>query len=206
MKKTKLQEAVRELREVYYDAIAARIQHTNKSYAEIGASWVAPSKRSSWLGRFGDWVAIASSPPTLAMTPKAEAIMNDDERFIELRLPLRGLPYVALLVAACPRYGFRTYLRRFQGRCGAEGGRQCGGVHHLPNEDHIYEIDQSQDGRRLRWYAATLKGSPKLHRIRKFGAKLVATKRMSVRQVIETFPEPTRRMTTDGEADPCLSV
>ncbi len=37
MKKTKLQEAVRELREVYYDAIAARIQHTNKSYAEIGA-------------------------------------------------------------------------------------------------------------------------------------------------------------------------
>ena len=37
MKKTRLQEAVRELREVYYDAIAARIQHTDKSYAEIGA-------------------------------------------------------------------------------------------------------------------------------------------------------------------------
>ena len=37
MKKTNLQEAVRELREVYHDAIAARIQNTDKSYAEIGA-------------------------------------------------------------------------------------------------------------------------------------------------------------------------
>jgi hypothetical protein len=37
MKKIKLQEAVRELREVYHDAIAARIQTTDKSYAEIGA-------------------------------------------------------------------------------------------------------------------------------------------------------------------------
>ncbi len=126
--------------------------------------------------------------------------MNDDERFIELRLPLRGLPYVALLVAACPRYGFERAFDVF--RVGAER-REDGSVvviHHLPNEDHIYEIDQSQDGRRLRWYAATLKGSPKLHRIRKFGAKLVATKRMSVRQVIETFPERPA-VTTDEEAD-----
>jgi len=36
MKKVKLQEAVRELREVYHDAIATRIQTTDKSYAEIG--------------------------------------------------------------------------------------------------------------------------------------------------------------------------
>jgi len=35
MKKAKLQDAVRELRMVYYDAIAARIQHTDKSYAAI---------------------------------------------------------------------------------------------------------------------------------------------------------------------------
>lgn len=33
--KHKLQEAIREVRAVYHDAIAARIQHTDKSYAAI---------------------------------------------------------------------------------------------------------------------------------------------------------------------------
>lgn len=33
--KHKLQQAIREVREVYNDAIAARIQHTDKSYAAI---------------------------------------------------------------------------------------------------------------------------------------------------------------------------
>jgi hypothetical protein len=36
MTKTKMQEAVRELRQVYHDAIASRIQNSTKSYAEIG--------------------------------------------------------------------------------------------------------------------------------------------------------------------------
>ena len=53
-------------------------------------------------------------------------------------------------------------------------------IHHLPDEDNIFEIDEMKDGRRLRWYAATLKGDPELHRIRKFGAKLVAQKRMTI--------------------------
>lgn len=126
--------------------------------------------------------------------------MNNDERFIELRLPLRGLPYVALLVAACPRYGFERAFDVF--RVGAER-REDGSVeviHHLPDEDNIYEIDQMKDGRRLRWYAATLQGDPELHRIRRFGAKLVATKRMSVRQVIETFPERSTDETLQDDA------
>lgn len=125
--------------------------------------------------------------------------MNNNERFIELRLPLRGLPYVALLVAACPRYGFERAFDIY--RVGAER-RDDGSVevmHHLPDEDNVFEIDQSKGGRRLRWYAASLKGDPVLHRIRKFGAKLVATKRMSVRQVVETFPE--RSVATDEEAN-----
>lgn len=116
--------------------------------------------------------------------------MNNDERYIELRLPLRGLPYVALLLAACPRYGFERAFDIF--RVGAER-REDGSVeviYHLPDEDNIYEIDQSKDGRRIRWYAATLKGDSQLHRIRKFGATLVASKRMSIQQVIETFPDP----------------
>ncbi len=37
MIKTKLQDAVRQLRKVYYDAIAARIQNSSRTYAEIGA-------------------------------------------------------------------------------------------------------------------------------------------------------------------------
>jgi hypothetical protein len=115
--------------------------------------------------------------------------MNSEEKYIELRMPLRGLPYCALLVGACPRYGFKRAFDVF--RFGAER-REDGSVeviHHLPDEDNIYEIDQMKDWRRLRWYAATLQGDPVLHRIRKFGARLVAQKRMSIRQVLETFPE-----------------
>jgi len=37
MNKKKLKDAVRELRKVYHDAIAERVQQTTKSYAEIGA-------------------------------------------------------------------------------------------------------------------------------------------------------------------------
>lgn len=115
--------------------------------------------------------------------------MSSEEEYIELRLPLRGLPYVALLVGACPRYGFERAFDVF--RVGAE--RQEDGrvvvIHHLPDEDNIFEIDEMKDGRRLRWYAATLKGDRALHRIRKFGAKLVVSKRMSIQEVIETFPE-----------------
>lgn len=117
--------------------------------------------------------------------------MSSQEKHIELRLPLRGLPYVALLVAVCPRYGFERAFDIF--RVGAE--REVDGsvtvIHHLPDEDNIYEIDQVKDGRRLRWYGATLHGDPVLHRIRKFGAKLIVQKRMSIRQVLETFPDRT---------------
>lgn len=117
--------------------------------------------------------------------------MSSEEQYIEIRLPLRGLPYVALLLAPCPRYGFERAFDVF--RVGAER-RQDGSVevvHHLPDEDNVYEIDQSKDGRRIRWYAATLKGDPVLYRIRQFGAKLVVQKRMTVQQVLETFPERT---------------
>jgi hypothetical protein len=117
--------------------------------------------------------------------------MSSGEKYIELRLPLRGLPYCALLVGACPRYGFERAFDVF--RVGAE--REEDGsvtvIHHLPDADNIYEIDQVKEGRRLRWYAATLQGDPVLHRIRKFGAKLVAQKRMTIQQVLETFPDRT---------------
>jgi hypothetical protein len=115
--------------------------------------------------------------------------MSSEEKYIELRLPLRGLPYVALLIAPCPQYGFERAFDVF--RIGAER-REDGSVeviHHLPDEDSVYEIDQVKDGRRLRWYAATVKGDPVLHRIRRFGAKLVVQKRMTIQQVLETFPE-----------------
>ena len=125
--------------------------------------------------------------------------MSSERMYIELRLPLRGLPYVALLTAACPQYGFERAFDVF--RVGAE--RQGDGsvvvIHHLPDEDNVYEIDQSKDGRRFRWYAATRAGDPVLHRIRKFGAKLVVQKRMSVQQVLETFPDRTAG--PDEEAD-----
>ncbi len=124
--------------------------------------------------------------------------MSSEEKYIELRLPLRGLPYVALLLAVCPRYGFERAFNPY--RVGAER-REDGSVeviHHLPDVDNIYEIDEVKDGRRLRWYGATLKSDPVLHRIRKFGATLVAQKRMSIQGVLETFPErPTNETSQD---------
>ncbi len=126
--------------------------------------------------------------------------MSSQEKYIELRLPLRGLPYVALLIAPCQRYGFQRAFDFF--RVGA-ARREDGSVeviHHLPDEDNVYEIYQSKDGRRLRWYAATLKGDPVLHRIRQFGAKLVVQKRMTIQQVLETFPERPA-VTTDKGAN-----
>lgn len=115
--------------------------------------------------------------------------MSSEGKYIELRLPLRGLPYCALLTGAYPRYGFERAFDMF--RVGAERLEDGSVVviHHLPDADNIYEIDEVKDGRRLRWYAATLMGDPLLHRIRKFGATLIAQKRMSIRQVLETFPE-----------------
>lgn len=115
--------------------------------------------------------------------------MSNEDKFIELRLPLGGLPYVALLLGVCPRYGFERAFDIF--RIGAE--RLADGsvvvVYHLPDADNIYEVDQSREGRRLRWYAATLKGDPELHRIRRFGAELIVQKRMSIREVLDVFPE-----------------
>jgi hypothetical protein len=115
--------------------------------------------------------------------------MSSEEKYIELRLPLRGLPYVALLLAACPRYGFERAFDVFRVRAERQEDGSVEVIHHLPDEDNVFEIDEVKDGRRLRWYAATMKGDPKLHRIRRFGAKLVAQKRMSIRQVLEVFPE-----------------
>lgn len=125
--------------------------------------------------------------------------MSSEEKYIELRLPLRGLPYCTLLTGVCLRYGFRRAFDVF--RVGAER-REDGSVeviYHLPDEDNIYEIDQSKNGRRVRWYAATLKGDLVLHRIRQFGAKLIAQKRMTIQQVLETFPE--RSTVAEEEAD-----
>lgn len=123
--------------------------------------------------------------------------MNNVERFIELRLPLRGLPYVALLLEACPRWGFVRAFDVF--RVGAErrGDGSVVVVHRLPDANNIYEVDEPRNG--TRWYFATLKGDPVLHRIRKFGAKLVAQKRISIQQAIERFPEPP--VITDGEVE-----
>lgn len=127
--------------------------------------------------------------------------MSSEEKYIELRLPLRGLPYVALLGAACPRYSFQRLFDPF--RVSAE--RQEDGsvvvIHHLPDADNIYEIDQVKEGRRLRWYAATLLGDPELHPIRKFGAKLIAQRRMTIRQVLEMFPDRTANKTFYGASE-----
>ena len=37
LKKNKLQDAINAVREVFYDAIASRIQYSSKTYADIGA-------------------------------------------------------------------------------------------------------------------------------------------------------------------------
>jgi hypothetical protein len=62
-------------------------------------------------------------------------------------------------------------------------------VHLLPDLDLTYEVDEAVNGQRLWWYCATLRGSPYIHRISQYGAKVYARREMPLRDVVREYPE-----------------
>jgi len=109
--------------------------------------------------------------------------------FIELRLRCPGIRYVALLGPRSEEYGFERIFNPF--RVGREylpdGSKEE--VHHLPNEDWVYEVQRAEDGKLVQRYFATLKNDPTLHRISRYGAQMFAGRRMPLHKVIEEHPE-----------------
>lgn len=115
--------------------------------------------------------------------------MSRDEKHIELRVSHRGGPYVAVLGGRHPEFGFERLFNPF--RCYVvrheDGSKEE--IHHLPDANLVYEIDEYRDGKRVRWYAASIEGNQTLHRISRYGAEMVSKKRISVRRAIREYPE-----------------
>jgi hypothetical protein len=59
----------------------------------------------------------------------------------------------------------------------------------LPNSSLTYEIEEVRDGKRVRWYAATLEGDATIYHISRYGAQMVAREAISIRQAIREYPE-----------------
>ena len=70
---------------------------------------------NSWYFRSRSF---GNAEETVSKPHSRRSPMSSEEKYIEFRLPLRGLPYVALLIAPCPRYGFQRAFDVF--RVGAE--------------------------------------------------------------------------------------
>lgn len=115
--------------------------------------------------------------------------MNDEEKYIELRIEHRGHPYVAVLGGRCPEYAFQRIFNPFRVRIERQPDGRKQEVHHLPDADLTYEIDEPGGGKRVRWYAATVEGDSNLYRISRYGAEVFAQKAMSLRQVIREYSE-----------------
>jgi hypothetical protein len=115
--------------------------------------------------------------------------MNEQEKFIELRLPCAGLRYVAYLGRRSGEYGFERSFNPFRvGRVRlADGSKEE--IHYLPTECMVHEIQRVEDGRLKQRYIATLKSDSNLHPISRRGAEVFASRIQTLRQVIEEYPE-----------------
>jgi hypothetical protein len=115
--------------------------------------------------------------------------MENEERYHELRVAYPGHPYVAVLGRRSSKYGFERIFNPFyEGREHLPDGRQEH-IHHLPDADLTYEVEEVRDGQRVRWYAATVQGDSNMHHISRHGAELFAKRLMTIREVIDTYPE-----------------
>jgi hypothetical protein len=125
--------------------------------------------------------------------------MKNEENYIELRVAYPGHPYVAVLGRRSSEFGFQRIFNPFyKGRERLPDGRQEQ-IHHLPDANLTYEVEEVRDGKRVRRYVATLEGDPNLHRICEYGAKVYARREMPLRDVVEEYPErPSLEPTEDG--------
>ena len=115
--------------------------------------------------------------------------MENEERFIELRVAGSGNPYVAVLGRRSTTFGFERLFNPFpRRRVRLPDGRKEE-IHSLPDADLIYEVEEMRDGKRVRWYGATVAGDSNIHHISRYGAEIVAKKAMLIREVIREYSE-----------------
>jgi hypothetical protein len=114
--------------------------------------------------------------------------METEEKCIELRVAYPG-SIVSVLGQGCLTGRFKKLENPFPRRYERLPDGKEQHVHLLPDYDLTYEVEEVVDGMRIRWYAATLEGSPDIYRTSEYGAKVYARREMSLRQVIEEYPE-----------------
>lgn len=61
-------------------------------------------------------------------------------------------------------------------------------VYQLPDYDLTFEIEEVIDCKPVRWFAATLEGSPDVYRISEYGANVYARREMPLRDVVREYP------------------
>jgi len=115
--------------------------------------------------------------------------MNSEEKYIELRVANSGNPYVAVLGGICAKYGFERIFNPFRGRSIRHPDGRKEQVHMLPGATLTYEIKEMRDGKQVTWYAATVEGDSRIHRISRYGAEMVAKNAMPISRVIDGYPE-----------------
>ena len=114
--------------------------------------------------------------------------MSSEEKYIELRVAYPG-SCVSVLGPGCLTGNFKKLENPFDRRYDRlpDGSEQH--VHLLPDHDLTYEVEEVVDGKRIRWYAATLGGNPNIYRISEYGAKVYARREMPLRDVVTEYPE-----------------
>src|SRR5665213_13765 len=126
--------------------------------------------------------------------------MKDEEKYIELRVAYPG-SCVSVLGPGCLTGYFKKLENPFDRRYDRlpDGSEQH--VHLLPDDDFTYEIEEVVDGKRIRWYCATLEGDINIYRISEYGAKVYARREMPLRDVVKEYPEIPPLMDFKDEDD-----
>lgn len=116
--------------------------------------------------------------------------MEIEEKCIELRLPfVKGRTYVYVLGLWCPQRGLTRLRNQFLDRYDRLRDGSFEQVHLLPSKNLTYEVHEVEKRERLTWYAATMENDPRIYRVSRQGAEVFAKRLMTIRQVIEKFPE-----------------
>lgn len=128
--------------------------------------------------------------------------MNEPEKFIELRLAVKGLHHVALLGRRSTQYGFQRSFNPFRfTRIRLEDGSKVE-IHHLPDEDSVHEVQRVENGKLVQTYIAVLKGDSTLHPISRRGAEVYASRIEPLQRVIEDYqPMPDLTLVHDEGED-----
>jgi hypothetical protein len=114
--------------------------------------------------------------------------MQTEEKCIELRVAYPG-SRVSAIGLGCLTGNFKKLENPFLNRYERPPNGTEQHVHLLPDYDLTYEVEEVVDGKLVRWYCATLEGSPDIYRISLEGAKVYARREMALRDVVREYPE-----------------